>query len=316
MGILVTGAGLIGTAFAREAIDRGETVTFFDPEPREAYLRFRLEQRPFALVRGDVRDLPGLIEAAKDAQAECIVHTAGLIGGNVQRSLSTGFDINIVGTRNVAETVRLCGVRRLVHISTMGVYDTRRAISGAVREDFPRGAGRGYGNFKAAKELVLEAYVDQYKFEMLTLRPANVYGFGHFSAGSSGGMKMQALLEAGMQGGTARIPASEAVANEYVYARDIGRAVDIATRIALPRDRIFNIGNGVVTPFAEVAAAVAKVCNGVSFDIEDGAPGKSRAAAMDISRAAAQLDWRPEFSLEAGFADYLAEMKRARAAGY
>lgn len=316
MGILVTGAGLIGTALARDVVDRGGTVTFIDPEPREDYLRFRLENRPFKLVRGDVRDLPGLISAAKEAQADCIVHTAGLIGGHVQRSLSTGFDINIGGTRNVAETVRLCGVKRLVHISTMGVYDTRRAINAPVGEDFPRGAGRGYGNFKAAKELILEAYADQYKFEMLTLRPANVYGFGHFSAGSSGGMKMQALLEAGMQGGVAHIPASEAVANEYVYAKDIGRAVEIATRIALPKERIFNIGNGFVSPFADVTAAVAKVCNGVQFDVEDGAPGKSRSAPMDISRAAAQLGWRPEFSLEAGFADYLDEMKRARAAGY
>ncbi|MBM3609204.1 MAG: NAD-dependent epimerase/dehydratase family protein, partial [Alphaproteobacteria bacterium] len=142
MSILVTGAGLIGTAFARDAIDRGEQVSFFDPEPREDYIRFRLEGRPFRLVRGDVRDLPGLLAAAKETRAQCIVHTAGLIGGNVQQSLSTGFDINLMGTRNVAETVRLADVRRLVHISTMGVYDSRRKPEGAVPEDFPRGARR------------------------------------------------------------------------------------------------------------------------------------------------------------------------------
>ena len=57
---------------------------------------------------------------------ETVVHTAGLIGGRVQQSLSLAFDINLGGTRNVAEAVRLTGVRRLVHISTFGVYDMRR----------------------------------------------------------------------------------------------------------------------------------------------------------------------------------------------
>ncbi len=42
MAILVTGAGLIGTAFARNAIARGEEIVFLDPEPRADYLKFRL----------------------------------------------------------------------------------------------------------------------------------------------------------------------------------------------------------------------------------------------------------------------------------
>ncbi len=39
----------------------------------------------------------------------------------MQQSLSLAFDINLGGTRNVAEAVRLGSVRRLVHISTLGV---------------------------------------------------------------------------------------------------------------------------------------------------------------------------------------------------
>jgi len=34
MTTLVTGAGLIGTAFAQNALARGEQVVFVDPEPR------------------------------------------------------------------------------------------------------------------------------------------------------------------------------------------------------------------------------------------------------------------------------------------
>jgi nucleoside-diphosphate-sugar epimerase len=38
MAILVTGAGLIGTSFAREALARGEKIIFFDPEPRADFI--------------------------------------------------------------------------------------------------------------------------------------------------------------------------------------------------------------------------------------------------------------------------------------
>ena len=45
MTTLVTGAGLVGTAYAKEAAKRGEKVVFLDPIPREDYLAKRLGGR-------------------------------------------------------------------------------------------------------------------------------------------------------------------------------------------------------------------------------------------------------------------------------
>jgi nucleoside-diphosphate-sugar epimerase len=184
-------------------------------------------------------------------------------------------------------------------------------VAGPVDESFPRGAGRGYGNFKAAKELLLEAYADLHRFELLMLRPADVYGFGHFWSGSSGGAKMQALLEAGLAGRKAVIPSAETMANEYVYARDMGRAVDLAVTMPLPPQRIFNIGNGYVTPFEDVVAAVRRHCPGLAYEIEPGPPPKSKSAPLSIAAAEKHLGWKPEYDMEHGFADYLAELKAA-----
>lgn len=316
MTTLITGAGLIGTAFARHAMKRGEEIVFFDPEPRETFLRFKLGDSGYKFVRKDVRDLPALIEAMQTHKPGAVVHTAGLIGGRVQQSLSAAFDINLGGTKNVAEAVRLTGVKRLVHISTFGVYDLRREISAPIKEDFPRGAGRGYGNYKGAKELILEAYQQQYKFELLMLRPANVYGFGHFFAGSSGGMKMQALLQAGIDGGKARIPLSETMANEYIYADDMGRAVELAATVTMPAQTIFNIGNGYVSAFADVVTTVKDISPQLDYEVEAGDPPHSKTFPLDISAAKKHLGWEPRFSMRAGFEDYLNELKRARAAGF
>jgi UDP-glucose 4-epimerase len=313
MTTMVTGAGLIGTAFAQNAIARGEKVVFVDPEPRTDFLAMKLGDKGYTQMRKDVRDLPALIETIKANRAETVVHTAGLIGPRVNASLSAAFDINLGGTRNVAEAVRLTGVKRLVHISTFGVYDRRRAANAAIAEDFPRGQGRGYGNYKAAKELILEAYAVAYGFELIMLRPANVFGLGHFWSGSSGGQKMQNLIEAGFEGSTARIPASETVANEYIYSKDVGRAVDLAATVTMPKENVFNIGNGYVTPFDELLDVVKTLCPAMTYEVEGTAAPQPKLAPLDISAAKRHLGWEPKFTLKAAFEDYLKELKAARA---
>jgi nucleoside-diphosphate-sugar epimerase len=312
MTVLITGAGLVGTAFAQCAIARGDDVVFVDPEPRADYLARRLGPREWRLERGDVRDLAGLIAVAQKVKPAAIVHTAGLIGRRVEDSLGVAFEINLRGTMNVAETARLAGVPRLVHISTFGVYDWRRPMSGPIVEDFPRGPGRGYGNFKVAKEMILEAHRRLHGYELVALRPANVYGVGHFWAGSSGGMKMQALVAAGIDGGTARIAAAEAVPNEYVYAKDVGRAVDLAVTRPAPKQTFFNIGNGVVTPFQTLVETVKKVLPNLKVEIDGMIADDGRGHPLDISAAKRELGWEPAYSLEAGFAGYAEDLKTAR----
>lgn len=312
MTTLVTGAGLLGTSFAQAAGARGETVVFFDPEPRKDFLTLKLGEGGYRLVRGDVRNLPELIDTIETQRITTVIHTAGLIGGRVQREISHAFDVNIVGTRNVAEAVRLTGVRRLVHISTFGAYDWRRPLDGPITESFPLGPGRAYGNFKAAKEMILEAYAGQFKFELVMLRPANVFGLGHFWGGSSGGAKMQELMEAGISGRPAQIPAYDTQDVEYVYAKDMGAAIDLAATIPAPKEHTFNIGNGRVTRFDELLAAVRKIYPKLQIEIEPGDKPASKSEPMDISRAANILGWVPQYTLLNALEDYHADLAAAR----
>jgi nucleoside-diphosphate-sugar epimerase len=312
MTVLITGAGLVGTAFAQAAIARGDDVVFVDPEPRSDYLALRLGARDWRLERGDVRDLAELIAVAQKVRPTAIVHTAGLIGRRVEESLGVAFEINLRGTMNIAEAVRLAGIPRLVHVSTFGVYDWRRPMSGPIAEDFPRGPGRGYGNFKVAKEMILEAHRRLHGYALIALRPANVYGVGHFLAGSSGGMKMQALIAAGLNGETARIPAADAAPNEYVYAKDVGRAVDFAVTCSAPKQTFFNIGSGVVTPFPALVAAAKKVLPKLSVEIDGAVEDHGRGQPLDVSAAKRELGWEPAYSLEAGLADYAKDLAAAR----
>src|ERR1043166_1468706 len=307
---LVTGAGLVGTSFGQWALKRGESLVFFDPQPREDFLRMKLGKGNFRSVQKDVRDLPALIDAIQTHKAQTALPTAGLIGPRVAESLYTGFQINVVGTMNVAEAVRLTGVKRLVHISTFGVYDWRRPAGEPVSEDFYRGSGVPYGNSKVAKELLLEAYQRVHNFELMVIRPANVYGLGHFWSGSGGGEKIQALLVSGLKGEVARIPEEQTMAFEYIYGKDIGRAVDLAATVPVPEKNVFNIGEGKVTRFEEILDIVKKLLPRCSVEIVPGTKPVSRTQHLDVSRAKKFLGWEPQYTMEQGFSDYIEELKQ------
>ena len=306
---LITGLGLVGTSYAQHAIKRGETVVFYDIAPRRDFLAHKLGGAEVVVVQRDVRDLPALIETIQRHKCETVIHTAGLIGGKVANPIYSGLQINIMGTINVAEAVRLTGVRRLVHISTFGIYDRRKGEPNPIDEDFRRGPGEAYGNSKVAKELILEAYQRLFGFELIVLRLANVYGVGHFAGGSGGGQMVQTMLQTGIRGGVAKIPQESARDFEYVYYKDLGRALEKAATTPLQEPATVNIGTAVVVKFDELVALAEKLLPKLQVEILPGQRSRSAKQPMVIEKARQILGWTPEYDIEAGFKDYIEELK-------
>jgi UDP-glucose 4-epimerase len=306
---LITGLGLVGTSYAQHAIKRGETVVFYDIAPRRDFLAHKLGGAEVVVVQRDVRDLPALIETIQRHKCETVIHTAGLIGGKVANPIYSGLQINIMGTVNVAEAVRLTGVRRLVHISTFGIYDRRKGEPNPIDEDFRRGPGEAYGNSKVAKELFLEAYQRLFGFELIVLRLANVYGVGHFAGGSGGGQMVQTMLQTGIRGGVAKIPQESARDFEYVYYKDLGRALEKAATTPLQEPATVNIGTGVVVKFDELVALAEKLLPKLQVEILPGQRSRSAKQPMVIEKARQILGWTPEYDIEAGLKDYIEELK-------
>jgi nucleoside-diphosphate-sugar epimerase len=310
MATLITGLGLVGTSFAQRALERGEEIVFYDVAPRRDFLAKKLGSANVVVVQRDVRDLPALVETMQRHRIDTVIHTAGLIGGKVAQPIYTGMQINVMGTINVAEAVRLTGVKRLVQISTMGVYDRRLEGEEPIPETFHRGPGEAYGNSKTAKELMVEAYQRLYGFELIVLRLANVYGVGHFAGGSGGGEMVQNLLQTGINGGVVKIAREQARDFEYIYYKDLGRALDSAVRVGLPAPVTLNIGTGVVVKFDELVRTAQELLPKLEVEMLPGKPPRSSKQPMVIAKAKELLGWQPEYDLEAGFKDYIKELRQ------
>ena len=312
MTTLITGAGLVGTSFAQFAARRDIPLVFYDAQSQGDFLERKLPGADIEFVQGDILDLPALLHTMTKHRVDTVVHTAGLIGNKVAEAPYTGIRINVLGTINVLEAVRLAGARRLVHISSLSVYDQRRDCPGPLREDFPRGNGRLYDNTKTAKELMVEVYQRLHGFEVIALRLAKLYGLGRFRGGSSGGRLIQSLVECALRGQVARVPRPLTTDFEYVYAKDVGRAVDIAATIPLPAQTHFNIGSGEVLTFDTLVAAIKGVLPTLEVEVLSGPPPPLQVKqAMDHSLAQDMLGWEPRYTMEEAFRDFVTDLEEA-----
>lgn len=309
MPTLITGSGLIGASFGQFAAERGERLVFVDFQPRDDYLKQKLRDADYVSLQGDVLDLPALTGIIRTHDIDTVLHTAAIIAGRVAREGYWAFNVNIQGTINVAEAARLAGVRRVVHVSTLSVYNRTFEGSDPVPETLQRGDSTAYGNSKAVQELVLEAYQRLFGFELMVVRLAHVFGLGHFLGGAESGAITHTLLTCGREGGVAKIPRRQARPLERIYAKDVGRAVDLAATVPVPPVNVFNIGTGLVTTFDELVAAARAIYPGLDVEVvPDGTPHAGPKQRLDISRAKEHLGWEPRFDLEAALRDYVKDL--------
>lgn len=309
MTVLVTGAGLIGCHFARRAADGGSKVVLYDLSPNRDYIQKIVGKDKAEIVAADMRDLPALINALKEFKIDTLVHTAGLIGKRVAENSYTGSTNNIVGTINVLEAARLHGIRRVVYVSTFGAYDRSKIKEGPIREDHPIGGHNLYTTTKVCSEHLVHAYAHLYNLDTVIIRPAGVFGRGHYVGGSTVGMIMRDLALNVMKGDPITLDGKIYFANEYVYAKDVALALDLACKVKEPKQRIYNAGSGVVAGAADLARIARELAPKLEIKVVgDGSEDSSKQFPLDLSRSQAELGYSPQFPLKKALQDYMEEL--------
>ena len=309
MNILITGAGLIGAHGAKEAVDAGNKVVLFDLSPNREYIGQVVGQGKAEIVAADIRDLPALLAALERFNVDTIVHTAGLIGSRVQENSYTGSTNNILGTINVLEAARLRKLRRVVYVSTFGVYQRGQIKDSVVRETHPIGGHNLYATTKVCSEHLVHAYASMYNLDTAILRPGGVFGRGFYVGGSTVGIVMRDLALNIIKGGPITIDAKTYGPNEYVYGKDVGRVLLLACQSQNLKQRIYNAGTGVVHGPEELAQVVKALAPTSEVSVAGtSSADKSRSIPMDISVSQAELGYTPQFHLKDALSDYMKEL--------
>ncbi|GAA1560625.1 NAD-dependent epimerase/dehydratase family protein [Streptomyces globosus] len=190
-----------------------------------------LPQDRLEFRRADLSDADALRAAFEGCDA--VVHCAFGSSGDE----SGRWAASVEGTANVLSAARAAGVRRVVHLSTVDVYDP--AVAGALTEDSPARptdpADREYEQQKlAAEQLAAAAHGDG--LETVVIQPGIVHG-------PWGGQWTTAQLRR-PAGDFAQLPAgSDGGVCNAVYVDDLAEAVLLAVDSAAAAGERFLVGH-------------------------------------------------------------------------
>jgi dihydroflavonol-4-reductase len=121
--IAVTGAnGLLGSFIVRKLIEQGEPFVALKRKDSDTSLLQDVAHK-ITWRDADVTDAVSLREAFD--QVTHVIHTAATVSFNPRRARQV-MEINIEGTRNVVDECLALGIRRLVHISSIGALGVQR----------------------------------------------------------------------------------------------------------------------------------------------------------------------------------------------
>jgi 2-alkyl-3-oxoalkanoate reductase len=164
--ILVTGGtGFIGGALVQRLTRDGRPVRAL---VRSLQRAAPLEAWGAELSLGDLRDAASLQAAVRDV--DVVVHAAAWVGAGGDPAAIEA--VNVTGTQALLDAAAAGGVRRLVHISSTGVYGAPPGLN--INEDQPmRLSGLAYHDSKVRAE---ERVRDETRLETIRLRPSHVWG--------------------------------------------------------------------------------------------------------------------------------------------
>ena len=189
--LITGGAGFIGSHTCLVLLNEGHSLLVLDnfsnssPEPMQRVLELadRQDSEALTLVEGDVRsaaDLDRVFGAATGA-VDGVIHFAGLkaVGESVADPLRY-WDVNLSGSRCLAEAMERHGCRTLVFSSTSTVYGEPEQFP--LSEATPTAPVHPYAQTKLAVETMLQALCQVSPWRIASLRyfnPVGAHPSGH-----------------------------------------------------------------------------------------------------------------------------------------
>lgn len=187
--VMITGhTGFKGAWMCKLLSMAGARITGYSlnlPTDPSLFALCQIEQKIHS-VKGDIRDLSFLKLVFEEAKPEIVIHMAAqpIVRESYQNPAYT-YDVNVMGTVNVLECIRLTdSVKSFVNVTTDKVYLNREWEWG-YRENEELNGYDPYSNSKSCSELVTDSYRNSFFQEgnvaISTCRAGNVIGGGDFA---------------------------------------------------------------------------------------------------------------------------------------
>jgi UDP-glucose 4-epimerase len=292
MASLVTGgAGFIGSNLVDQLVTMGDEVVVIDDFSEgklENLARWNGNTR-LRVVNGSVLDFDLVRKQCENKK--WVFHCAAM--SRIEPSIGDpllAWHQNVIGTGNVLEAARRCGVERVVYSGSSSVYGDQAV---AMHEDMPTDCLNPYALSKKTGEEMAHMYRRLYGLSTISLRYFNVYGPRHQESGAYA-TAIGIFRRQKRHGQKLTIVGDGEQRRDFTFVADVVRANIMA---AENREAVgvFNVGGGTNYSINEVAALIGGEREHILPRL-----GEARATLADLRKVQDVLGWRPTFSLKKG----------------
>jgi dTDP-glucose 4,6-dehydratase len=314
--ILVTGgAGFIGSAVVRRALDQGFAVVNFDKLTYAANLENLAGydgRKGYAFVKGDVGDSAAVRAALETHRPDAIMHLAA--ESHVDRSIdgpAAFIETNIVGTFALLQEARryfesLKGAAqdrfRLHHISTDEVYGSL-GPTGLFREDSPYRPNSPYSASKAASDFLARAWRETFGLPVVTSNCSNNYGPFQFPE-----KLIPVVIIAALEGRAIPVYGRGEHVRDWLYVEDHAEAL-LKVLTAGRLGETYNVGGANERRNIDLVRLICRCMDERAprgrpheelIEFVADRPGHDLRYAIDAAKIRRELGWRPSVTIEEG----------------
>ena len=333
MKLLITGGcGFLGSNLAAHALKLGHELVVFDNLYRQGSvgnLQWLQPQGEFRFVHGDIRNRNDITRVVQEFSPDAVFHLAGQVAMTTSiANPRMDFEVNVVGTHNLLEAVRLFAPRAaVIYSSTNKVYgdlEQYRYEETATRfvcVDKPNGFDEAtpldfhspYGCSKGAADQYMLDYARIFGLKTVVFRHSSMYGGRQFATFDQGWIGWFCQKAAETRLGQLKEPFTISGSGKQV--RDVLHADDMVSLYYAALERAdtiggeaFNVGGGIDNSLSllELFGLLEETARvKLNFSRLAARESDQRVFVADIGKAGRLIGWQPRVDARTGVARML-----------
>ncbi len=291
--VLITGgAGFIASHLVDLLVSQGHTVSIIDNFSTGRRENLLHQEGQVHILEADITDFNAIFSyfAGKDI----VFHLAAL--ADIVPSIVNPrgyYASNVMGTMNVVEAARLCGIKKVVYAASSSCYGIPTEEFYPTSEKAPSSPQYPYALTKYLGEKTLLHWGKVYDLAVISLRLFNVYGPRSRTSGTYGAV-FGVFLAQKLDGKPYTVVGDGNQTRDFVYVTDVAEAFTVAA-FSNVKNEIFNVGTGDPQSINKLVALLG----GKKVNIPK-RPGEPDCTWADIHKIKSMLGWQPKVSFEEG----------------
>jgi len=242
----------------------------------------------FTFYQGDVRNKELLQKIIKDEDVKVIFHLAAVLKNDNEEE---NFDINVKGTRNLAEVFSESDAEKLIFSSSGKVYGKINEIP--TLETHALNGSTPYGKSKVAAEQELKKYSKEGK-QIIILRQTYLYG-----KGMKDNFLIPTIIKQIKESGTVTLRNTD-VKRDFIHIDDLLDLYHSLLEKDFPAFDVFNVSYGQSISLRKIIEILAKQYN-KNVEIKNlNQPEENDEELLDTSKIKQVLNWKPKINYEEG----------------